>query len=163
MTQPAPAKHELQVTTGDCEIVMRRVFDASRAAVFDALTKPELIRRWLLGPDGWSMPVCEVDLRVDGKFHYVWRNDADGREFGLHGTYRAISPGERIVHAENFDQPWYPDDSTITTTFVEQGGSTMVTMTQRFVSPEARDIALESGMTTGVASSFDRLESVLAS
>jgi uncharacterized protein YndB with AHSA1/START domain len=161
MTQPAPAKHELQVTTGDCEIVMTRAFDAPRAAVFDAFTRPELIRRWQLGPDGWSMPVCDVDLRIDGKFHYVWCNDADGREFGLHGTYRAISPTERIVHVGNFDQPWYPDESTTTTTFVEQSGTTTVTMTQRFVSREARDIALESGMTTGVAASFDRLESVL--
>ena len=84
-----------------------------------------------------------------------------GREFGLHGTYRAISPTERIVHVGNFDQPWYPDESTTTTTFVEQSGTTTVTMTQRFVSREARDIALESGMTTGVAASFDRLESVL--
>jgi uncharacterized protein YndB with AHSA1/START domain len=161
MTQPAPAKHELHVTTGDCEIVMTRAFDAPRAVVFDAFTKPELIRRWLLGPDGWSMPVCEVDLRVGGAFRYAWRNDADGREFGLHGTYSAISPGERIVYVENFDQPWYPDDATITTTFVEERGLTTVTMTQRFVSREARDIALESGMTTGVATSFDRLESVM--
>jgi uncharacterized protein YndB with AHSA1/START domain len=159
---PAPAKRELQVTTNDCEIVMTRTFDAPRAAVFDAFTKPELIRRWLLGPDGWSMPVCEVDLRVDGTFHYVWRNDADGQEFGLHGTYRAISPGERIEHVGNFDQPWYPDDSTTTTAFAEHDGSTTVTMTQRFVSRQARDVALESGMTGGVAESFDRLESVLA-
>lgn len=159
---PAPPKYELHVATNDCEIVMTRAFDAPRAAVFDAFTKPELIRRWLLGPEGWSMPVCEVDLRVDGEFHYVWRDDADGREFGMHGTYRAISPSERIVHVENFDQPWYPDDATVTTAFDERNGATTVTMTQRFVSREARDVALESGMTTGVAASFDRLESILA-
>jgi uncharacterized protein YndB with AHSA1/START domain len=141
---------------------MTRAFDAPRAAVFDAFTKPELIRRWLLGPEGSSMPVCEVDLRVDGGVHYVWRDDADGREFGLHGTYLAISPSERIEHVGNFDQSWYPDDSTVTTTFDERNGATTVTMTQRFVSREARDVALESGMTTGVAASFDRLESILA-
>ncbi|HEY2473746.1 MAG TPA: SRPBCC domain-containing protein [Candidatus Cybelea sp.] len=113
----AQAKHELQLATRDREIVMTRVFEAPRALVFAAFTKPELLQRWLLGPEGWSMPICEVDLRVGGTFHYIWRNDAGGQEFGLHGIYRAVVPNERIVDVSNFDQPWYPGDATTVTTF----------------------------------------------
>jgi uncharacterized protein YndB with AHSA1/START domain len=157
------ARHQLELATpNDREIVMTRVFDAPVSLVFDAFTKPELIRRWLLGPEGWLMPVCEVDLRAGGTFHYLWRNESEQKEFGLHGSYREIVPGERIVHVENFDEPWYPDDSTVTTTFVERDGATTLTLTMRFVSREARDTALESGMERGVAASYDRLEQILA-
>jgi uncharacterized protein YndB with AHSA1/START domain len=121
-----------------------------------------MIKRWLLGPDGWSMPVCDVDLRAGGTFHYVWHNDSDGTEFGLHGTYREVTPHERIVHAENFDQSWYPCDVVVTTAFAEHDGSTTVTMAQLFDSREGRDAAMESGMEKGVAASFDRLEDILA-
>ena len=83
----------LEITTpGDREIVMTRVFDAPRELVFDAHTKPELVKRWLLGPDGWSMPVCEIDLRVGGAYRYVWRRDTDGTEMGMGGVYREIVP-----------------------------------------------------------------------
>src|SRR4030095_15639889 len=74
---------------GEREIVMTRVFNASADLVFDALTDPKLVKRWLLGPPGWSMPVCEIDLKVGGKYRYVWRNE-DGREMGVEGTYREI-------------------------------------------------------------------------
>jgi uncharacterized protein YndB with AHSA1/START domain len=159
---PAHNKYELEVTTpGDREIAMTRTFDASPSMLYDAFAKPELIRRWLLGPDGYSMPDCEVDLRVGGAFHYVWRNDADGSEFGMHGVYRELVRAERIVHAENFDEPWYPGDCIVTTTFVARGQSTVVTMTSQFATSEARDGALASGMTRGVAASFDRLEATL--
>jgi uncharacterized protein YndB with AHSA1/START domain len=156
------ARHALELSTpSDREIAMTRVFDAPRHLVFDALTKPELIARWLLGPEGWAMPVCEVDLRAGGTFHYLWRNDADRKEFGLHGTFREITPPERIVHSENFDEPWYPNDATVTTTFEERDGQTTLTLTMLFVTREARDEALESGMETGVAASYDRLEQLL--
>jgi uncharacterized protein YndB with AHSA1/START domain len=156
------AQHALELSTpSDREIAMTRVFDAPRSLVFDALTKPELIARWLLGPEGWAMPVCEVDMRVGGTFHYVWRNDADRKEFGLHGTYREITPPERIVHFENFDQPWYPNDAQVTTTLEERDGQTTLTLTMLFVTREARDEALESGMETGVAASYDRLDQLL--
>ncbi|HEV3092383.1 MAG TPA: SRPBCC family protein [Candidatus Cybelea sp.] len=158
----ARSKRQLQLATpSDREISMTRAFDAPRDRVFDAFTTPKLLQRWLLGPDGWSMPVCEVDLRPGGAFHYVWRNDADGNEFGLHGSYRAIERPERIVHVENFDQPWYPGDATITTTFVERDGVTTVTMVQAFDTPEGLQAALESGMETGVAASYDRLDEIL--
>ena len=160
--KPTQARHELSVTTpSDREIVMKRIFDAPRQRVFDAYTKPELIKRWLLGPDGWSMPVCDVDLRIGGRFHYIWRNDADGKQFGLHGVYNAIEVPERIVHDENFDEPWYPSDAQVTTAFTEHSGSTTVTMTILYDSREARDAAIESGMEKGVAQSYDRLAEML--
>jgi len=83
--------------SGEREIVMTRVFDATPDLLFDALTKPELVKRWLLGPPGWSMPVCEIDLKVGGSYRYVWRNE-DGREMGMGGKYREIVRPERIVH-----------------------------------------------------------------
>ena len=73
----------MKVTTPtDREIVMTRVFDAPRGLVFDALTKPELVKRWLLGPPGWAMPVCEIDLKVGGAFRYVWRRDSEEPTWG---------------------------------------------------------------------------------
>ena len=81
---------------GDREIVMTRVFDAPRNLVFDAFTKPELVKRWLLGPPGWTMPVCEIDLKVGGAYRYFWRQ-SDGTEMGMRGVYREIIPPERVV------------------------------------------------------------------
>src|SRR3982075_1294051 len=102
----------LKLTTrGDREIVMTRVFDARGALVFDAFTKPELVKRWLLGPPGWSMPVCEIDLRVGGKYRYVWRRDSDGTDMGMGGVYREIVAPERIVATEKFDQAWYSGEA----------------------------------------------------
>src|SRR5260370_3865932 len=104
----------LKLTTrGDREIVMTRAFDAPRRLVFDALTKPELVKRWLLGPPGWSMPICEIDLRVGGTYRYVWRN-TDGREMGSGGVFREIVRPERIVATEKFEQPWYPGEALAT-------------------------------------------------
>ena len=98
----------LQVSTrGEREIVMTRAFAAPRTLVFDAFTKPELVKRWLLGPDGWSLPVCEIDLRVGGTYRYVWRH-TNGQEMGMGGVYREIVVPERIVSTEKFDQSWYP-------------------------------------------------------
>ena len=149
-------------TANDREIVMTRVFGASRRAVFAAFTNPELVKRWLLGPDGWSMPICEIDLRTGGSFRYVWRNDTAGHEFGLFGTYREIVPPERIVHAERYDDPSMPPgDTIVTTTFDERHGATTVTMVVSYESKKRRDEALESGMERGVVASFDRLAAML--
>ena len=99
----------LKVTTrGDREIVMTREFNAPRRLVFDAFTKPELVKQWLLGPPGWSMPVCEIDLKVGGAYRYVWRRDADGSEMAMGGIFREIVPQERIVSTEVFDRAWLP-------------------------------------------------------
>ncbi len=147
---------------GDREIVMSRVFDAPARLVFDACTKPELVKRWLLGPPGWSMPVCEIDLKVGGKYRYVWRRDSDGKEMGMGGVFREIAPPERIVNTESFDDPWYPGEALVTTVLVEQGGKTTFTQTMLMASREARDGVLKSGMERGVVASYERLDAVLA-
>jgi uncharacterized protein YndB with AHSA1/START domain len=148
---------------GDREILMTRDFDAPRQLVFDAFTKPELVSRWLLGPDGWSMPVCEIDLRVGGRYRYVWRRDKDGKEMGVGGSFREVARPERIVHTERFDEAWYDGESVVTTVFAEQGGRTIVNMTMQLISKEVRDGILKSGMEHGVARSYNRLEEILAS
>lgn len=159
-----PRSAELTLNTrGDREIIMTRAFNAPRHLVFDAFTKPELIRRWLLGPDGWSMPVCEVDLRVGGKYRYVWRKDSDGQEMGMGGVFREIDKPTRIVNTEKFDEAWYPGEAVDTTEFAEKAGRTTVTQTVLYASKEARDGVLKSGMESGVRRSYDRLEEVLAS
>ncbi len=154
----------LQLTTPtEREIAMTRVFNAPRKLVFDAFTKPELVKRWLLGPPGWSMPVCEIDLKAGGKYRYVWRRDSDSTEMGVSGVFREVLPPERLVHTERFDQAWYPGEALVTTALAEQGGKTTVTMTMRLESREARDAVLKSGMEKGVAVSYDRLAELLAS
>ena len=167
MTSPGKITGKLQVTTpSEREIAMIRVFDAPRRLVFDALTKPELVRRWLLGPDGWSMPVCEIDLRVGGAFRYVWRHvwrHADRREMGMRGVFREIAGPARLVRTEVFDTPWYPGEGLDTVVLVEERGKTTVTSTVRYESQEIRDAVLRSGMETGVARSYDRLEEILVS
>jgi len=148
-------------TSGDSEVVVTRVFDAPRTLVFDCFTKPELVPRWLLGPPGWTMPVCEIDLRVGGTYRYVWRHPERG-DMGVTGTYRELAPPERIVHTELFDEDWTSGGATVTTVFTEAGGETTVTMTIRFTSAKAREAALATGMTRGMAQSYDRLDAVLA-
>lgn len=148
---------------GDREIVMMRDFDAPRKLVFDAFTKPELVKRWLLGPEGWSMPVCEIDLKVGGKYRYVWRRDKDGTEMGMGGVYREIVAPERIVCTERFDQAWYPGEGLNTTNLTEVAGKTTLNCTLQYESREARDMVLKSDMERGVAASYDRLTAVLAS
>jgi len=153
----------LKVTTrGDREIVMTRVLNAPRSMVFDAFTKPELVRRWLLGPEGWSMPVCEIDLRVGGKYRYVWRH-AKGQEMGMGGEFREIVPPERIVSTEKFDESWYPGEAVGTLVLTEQEGKTTVTQTVLYQSREAREAVLKSPMESGVAAGYDRLAELLAS
>ena len=153
----------LKLTTPtDREISMTRIFDAPRRMVFDAFTKPELVKRWLLGPPGWTMPVCEIDLRVGGAYRYVWRH-ADGKEMGMGGIYREIVPEERLVCTELFDEAWYPGEALVTTILAEQGGRTTLTSTMLYVWQETRDAVLKSGMERGVAASYDRLEELLMS
>ena len=152
----------LKVTArGDREIVMTRAFDAPRKLVFDAFTKPELVKQWLLGPPGWSMPVCEIDLRVGGSYRYVWRK-AGMPDMGMGGVYREVVAPERVVATEKFDQAWYPGEAVGTLVLVEQSGKTTVTQTVLYASAEARDAVLKSGMEKGVGASYDRLEEMLA-
>lgn len=146
---------------GEREIVITRVFEAPRRLVFEAYTRPELVKRWLLGPDGWSLPVCEIDLRVGGNYRYVWKNDADGREMGMGGVYREVFPPERIVAAEKFDDAWYPGEAVVSIVLVENGGRTTLTQTILYDSRETRDAVLKSPMQYGLTQSYDRLAKVL--
>jgi uncharacterized protein YndB with AHSA1/START domain len=150
----------LQVTTPtDREIVVTRVFDAPRHLVFDAFTKPELLKRWF-GPRGWSLTVCEVDLRVGGTFRFILRGP-DGKEMGMRGVYREIVAPERSVHMESFDD--YPGESQVTTVLAERGGKTTLTATVLYPSQEIRDIVIKSGMEHGAAESYDKLAELLVS
>jgi uncharacterized protein YndB with AHSA1/START domain len=154
------AKRKFEITTpGDLEIVMTRSFDAPRDLVFDAFTKPELVRRWLLGPDGWTMPVCEIDLRVDGAYRYRWRADDGHMEFGTTGVFRDVSQPTRIVHTEQMEGQ--PGEALITTVFAEENGATTVTMTILHESRAIRDMVVETGMSSGVECSYERLAEML--
>ncbi len=152
--------NKMNVTTPtDREIVVTRTFNAPRDLVFRAHTEPKLVQRWLLGPDGWTMPVCEIDLRVGGRLAYRWRNDAEGHEFGLTGEFHEITPPARMVHVERMEG--FEGQSLVTTLFEERGGQTHMTVTMLFDSKEARDGAVASGMADGMATTYDRLEKVL--
>jgi uncharacterized protein YndB with AHSA1/START domain len=157
------AKGKLTVEArGEREIVMTRTVDAPRRLVFEAFTKPELLKRWLLGPEGWSMPVCEVDLRVGGRYRYLWRQEATGAEMGMGGVFREIVPPQKLVSTEEFDQPWYPGKGVGTILLTEENGRTKITQTIRYDSREARDGVLRSPMESGVETSYARLEKMLA-
>ena len=150
-------------TPTDREIEVERDFNAPRELVFDAFTKPELVRRWLLGPDGWTMPVCEIDLRVGGAYRYVWRKESTGKEMGMGGVFREVVRPERLVATEKFDDSWYPGEAVDTTVFEEKGEVTKVRLTVLYESKAARDTATRSGMEHGMVAGYNRLEQVLAS
>jgi uncharacterized protein YndB with AHSA1/START domain len=157
--------HPVEVTfPSDREVRVTRVFDAPRDLIFEAHTEAGLVRRWMLGPDGWTMPVCEIDLRVGGQYRYVWRNDADGSEFGFRGEYHEIVVPGRIVHSERPDGPegGAVEAALCTLVLTEQGGRTTLTHTMRFATPELRDQVVATGMTDGMATSYDRLETIAA-
>lgn len=151
----------LQLTTPtDREIVVTRVFDAPRILVFDAFTKPDLLERWFYGPPGWSLVVCEIDLKAGGACRYVWRG-RDGVEMGMRGIILEIVAPERLVATEKFDVPWYPGEAVSTIVLLEQDGKTTLTQTIRYESREARDAVLKSPMEQGLAMGYDRLEEML--
>lgn len=153
----------LQLTTrGEREIVMTRVFDAPRHLVWDCFTRPELVRRWLFGPNGWYFDVCDIDLRVGGHYRYVWRKD-DGSEMGMRGVYREVVAPERLVDSQIFDQDWTGGEAIGTVEFIEAGGRTTVTHTMLYASRESRDMVLKSGMKDGMAIGYDRLAALMAS
>lgn len=144
----------LKVTTpSEREIVLTRIFDAPRNHVFNALTKPELLKRWF-GPRGFSLVVCEVDLKVGGKWRFVLRKP-DGTDVGMYGAYRELRPPHGLVHTEAFDD--YPGESVVTTVLAEERGKTTLTATLVFPSQEIRDAVIETGMEHGAAESYDRL------
>lgn len=156
----------LQISTPtDLEIVLTRDFNAPRSLVWDAVTKPELIKRWMLGPPGWTMPICENDATVGSAYRWVWRNEDDKSEMSLSGVYREVEPIERIVRTEIFDFGCNAQAGSQVGTMVltEQGSKTKLAITVLFPSKEARDGAVASGMAKGMEAGFDRLDEVLAS
>jgi uncharacterized protein YndB with AHSA1/START domain len=147
-------------TPDDLKIVITRAFDAPRALVFDCMTKPDLVKRWMTGPPGWTMPVCEIDLRVGGKYRYVWRN-TEGRDMGMGGIYREITPPERLVSSELFDEDWTGGETVATQALTERDGRTTLTTTVVYSSTAARDAALRTGMTEGMEMSYAKLDDLL--
>ena len=149
----------LQVTTpSEREIAMTRVFNAPRKLVFEAWTNPLHVPQWMLGPEGWTMPVCEIDLRPGGTWHFVWRR-SNGTEIGMRDMYREITPPERLVYTESWGGDWPETINTLTLS--EKGGQTTITNTMLYPSKEARDAALKTGGKDGASRSFDRLEEYL--
>ncbi|MGH6951711.1 MAG: SRPBCC family protein [Vitreimonas sp.] len=155
----------LQVTLpSDREVRVTRDFKAPRQLVWDAHTKPELVQRWMLGPPGWTMPVCEMDVRVGGAYRWRWRSQEDGKEFGFFGTFSEVDAPARIAHAEHYDPGdvggAMPSDepAIVTTEFRQAGGVTTLVTTMLFASKEARDGAVSTGMTDGMEVGYRRLD-----
>ena len=147
-------------TPSDREIRMTRLFDAPRRLVFEAWTNPKHVPHWMLGPEGWSMPVCEIDLRPGGKWHFVWRK-GNGAEMEMTGEYREVVPPERLVSTERWGPEWPEVINTLVLT--EENGKTRMSVTMLYPSKEARDAALKTGMKDGAFASYERMAEYLAS
>jgi uncharacterized protein YndB with AHSA1/START domain len=146
-------------TPSDQEIRMTRLFNAPRHLVFEAMTKPEYVTQWWgrLG-EGYSVPVCEIDLRVGGRWRFVNRHPHG--EAAFHGEYREITPPGRLVFTEIFEE--FPDGvSVVTAEFADEDGKTRLTATVWYPSREVRDMVLATGMATGAGISYDRLEDLV--
>jgi len=150
----------------DHEVKVARRFDASRELVYEAYTNPRLVQRWLLGPPGWTMPVCEMDVRVGGKYRWRWRSEDDGREFGFHGEFQEVAPPARLVQTEFYDPGDVGGDMSdgilITVTFTEHDGITTMTSVMDFKTKAARDAAMSTGMTDGMEQSYQLLDQLVA-
>src|SRR4051812_20253463 len=147
-------------TPSDQEIRLTRLFDAPRQLVFEAMSKPEHVKRWWgrLG-EGYSVPVCEIDLRPGGRWRFVNRHPKG--EAAFHGEYREITPPSRIVFTEIFED--FPDTvSVVTAELTDEGGKTRLTATVRYPSKDVRDMVMGTGMSPGASISYDRLEDLLA-
>jgi uncharacterized protein YndB with AHSA1/START domain len=147
-------------TEGDRFIVASRRFRAPPEAVYRAHTEAQLIQKWLLGPDGWTMPVCECEARPGGKFRYEWSNGKD-RGFYLTGEFLELEPFRRIVHVERMFLPERTPDNHVETTFQPERGGTLMTM--RMTLPDAATCAamLATGMEHGMEASYARLENMI--
>ena len=144
----------LQITTPtDREVVMTRLFDASRSLVFDASTRPELLKRWLMAP-GRCMEICEIDLKAGGVYRFVWRGPGK-KDVGMHGIYREVVPPERFVRTEAWED-WEAGETLVTTTFEQEGSCTRLTTTVLFPSQQIRDEVLRAGLQHGANESFDQ-------
>ena len=149
----------LKVTTPtEREITVTRIFDAPRRLVWEAYTNPAHVPKWMLGPEGWTMPVCEIDLRPGGAWHFVWRN-SDGAEMAMQGVYQEVVPPERLVCTESWGGDW--PETLNTLVLSEENGKTTITQRVRYPSKEARDAAIKTGMQEGMSASYERLAEYL--
>ena len=158
-----PAKNStMNVTTpSDREVVVTREFDAPARLVFEAWTNCKHLPHWLLGPEGWTMPKCEVDLRVGGKYRFGWFRPETGKGFEMYGSYVEIDPPGRLVSTESMEGA--PGETLNTIILEEIEGRTHMTLTIVYDSKEFRDMVLKTGMTRGMEASFDRLSGYLES
>lgn len=145
-------------TPTDTQVVITRIVNAPRRLVFDAWTNPKHLPQWMLGPEGWTMPVCEMDLRPGGSWRYVWRK-GDGAEMTITGGVREVVPPERLVTTESWGPEW--PETTNTLLLTESGGQTTITLTILYPSKQARDAALATGMKEGLEPTFARLDQLL--
>lgn len=154
--------HAMDVETkGDLEIIVTRRFDAPARMVFAAHEKPELVKRWMYGPDGWLWEKCEIDFRPGGRFHYVWKHGGDGRVLGITGAFREIVRPSRIVMTEMMEGG-DPNEVTVTTvTFREHAGVTTMVMAQVYASKETRDMMART-MPLGLDDGYARLDAMFA-
>jgi Uncharacterized conserved protein len=148
--------------SGDRAIVMTRSFDAPRGLVFDCHVRPDLLRRWLNGPDGWTMTVCDVDLSEGGPYRFEWEGP-NGARMGMSGVHRDIAAPERVSNTQRFDHDPTGGEVRGTLGLAERDGRTFLTNTVTYPSPEARDAAVGFGMEQGVTASYNRLAALLAS
>ena len=155
-------------TPSDREVQVKRSFDAPAKLVWQAYSEPALMRRWLGGHPGWSMPVCEMDIRLGGKYRWRWRSEEGGQEFGFSGEMLEVVPHSRIVHTQIYDAgdlgvSMGKEATVVTVTFDETRGITSVTTTIRYASKEDRDAAFSTGMTDGMEMNYKLLDEVLRS
>lgn len=146
------------VKEGDAALKVTRRFDAPPQAVYDAHTDVAIVRRWMLGPPGWTMPDCTLDARPGGAFSYTWAHPDEGR-FTIRGQFLELDPPHRILHEEVMEMgDDTPPMSRVETLFVADGDGTLMTMTITYASAEQREAAVASGMEEGMAFSYDNLE-----
>ncbi|HVZ30372.1 MAG TPA: SRPBCC family protein [Asticcacaulis sp.] len=145
----------------DREIRITRRFNAPRQLVWDAHTQPALIKRWLLGPPGWTMPVCDVDLRVGGKYRFEWHSEK-GMAMALSGVYREIEAPNRIADTQRFDDDWTKGEADTTLTLEDKDGGTVLTLNILYASKDARDTAAATPMLEGMEAGYARMEGVMA-
>lgn len=146
-------------TEGERFVVVKRRFEASPEAVYRAHTEPDLIQQWMLGPEGWTMPVCVHEAKPGGKIRFEWSDGKDGGFF-LTGEIIELDPPHRIVHVERMHLPDPTPDNHVTTTFVAEGGGTLMTLRMTLPDAETRRAMLETGMEHGMEASYARLEHV---
>jgi uncharacterized protein YndB with AHSA1/START domain len=167
MTSPRQEPAQVSLPS-DREVLVTRTFQAPRELVFRAWTEPELLKRWLTGLPGWSMPICEMDLRVGGRFRWGWRSEEDGVHFGFHGVFQEVDPPARIRHTEIFDPGSMGGSMTesgeaiVTLSLEEHDGVTTARTLIAYASQEARDAALATGMTDGMEVSYKELDRLLS-